>query len=211
MDDNTLEILKQISAGMRALLGGRCEAVIHDFTDITKSLVHVEGDVTHRSPGAPITDMAFKLLSEFGDDAPDKLGYKNVTEDGKVLKCSTIFIKDPKGNVVGSFGINYDVTDFVHLSSLFSDYTNFAGSAPAQEVRYAHNIQETMESVMDQAVAEYGKPAAAMTRQDRKNIVDKLEKSGVFMIKGAVQYLSNLLGASRYTIYNYIKECREAA
>ena len=211
MKKNTLDILVQIAEGMRALLGNRCEAVIHDFSDITQSLVYVSGDVTHRAPGAPITDMAFKLLSEFGDQTPDKLGYKNVTEDGKVLKCSTIFVRDQDDKVVGSFGINYDVTDFVHLASLFGEFTNFEGSAPAQEVRYAHNIQETMESVIDQTVADYGKPAAAMTRQDRKNIVDKLERSGVFMIKGAVQYLSNLLGASRYTIYNYIKECREAA
>ncbi len=208
MKKNQLKTLIQMAEGMRALLGDRCEAVIHDFTNISKSLVYVSGDITNRSVGAPITDMAFKLLNEFGDDVPDKLGYKNITDDGKVLKCSTMFIRDEKGTVVGSFGINYDVTDFINLSSLFSEYTSWSGGNGVQHARYAHNMRETMESLIDQAVAEYGKTAAAMKREDRKEIVGKLEKSGVFMIKGAVQYLSKLLGTSRYTIYSYLKEIR---
>ena len=209
MDAHQLDTLIQLAEGMRALLGERCEAVIHDFKNISKSVVYVSGNITKRSVGAPITDMAFKLLNEFGDDVPDKLGYKSITEDGKVLKCSTMFIRNNEGKVVGSFGINYDVTDFINLSTLFADYTNLSSSANGSQARYAHNMQETMESLIDQAVGDFGKTAAAMKREDRKEVVGRLEKSGVFMIKGAVQYLAKLLGTSRYTIYSYLKEIRE--
>ncbi len=210
MDRKTMELLTRLAEGMSSLLGERGEAVIHDFSDITKSLVYVSGGVTNRRAGAPITDMIFRIRSEHGDEAPDKLGYKIVTEDGKILKCSTIFIRDDRGGVVGSFGVNYDVTDFVHFAGVFADFTRFSSTTDTDKVRYAHNILETMEAVIDRVVAEYGTPTAMMNRQDRLNVVAKLEKSDVFMIKGSVPYLARLLGASPFTVYTYIKEVRRS-
>ena len=204
-----MDLLARLAEGMSALLGERGEAVIHDFSDISRSLVYVAGGVTNRRVGAPITDMVFRMLDEHGDKAPDKLGYKIVTEEGKILKCSTVFIRDGSGLVVGSFGVNYDVTDFVHVSSMFADFTNFYSSTDTHRVRYAHNILETMEAVIDRVVAEHKTPPAMMSRKDRLEVVDRLEHSHVFMIKGAVQYLARVLGASPFTIYTYLKEVRE--
>jgi predicted transcriptional regulator YheO len=41
-----------------------------------------------------------------------------------------------------------------------------------------------------------------MDRAEKKDIVRKWDRAGVFMIKGAVEYLAKVFGASRYTIYN---------
>ncbi|MDD2481760.1 MAG: helix-turn-helix domain-containing protein, partial [Lutispora sp.] len=38
------------------------------------------------------------------------------------------------------------------------------------------------------------------------NIVETLEDKGVFLIKGAVDYVAKVLCVSRYTIYNYLDE-----
>ncbi len=211
MDSKTVEFLARLAEGMSSLLGERGEAVIHDFSDISKSLVYVAGGVTNRRVGAPITDMVFRILDEHGDGAPDKLGYKIVTEEGKILKCSTVFVRDGEGRVKGSFGVNYDVTDFVHVSSMFADFTNFSSTTDTHQVRYAHNILETMEAVIDRVVAEHKTPPAMMNRKDRLMVVARLEHSDVFMIKGAVQYLARVLGASPYTIYTYLKEVRDGA
>lgn len=206
-----MDLLTRLAEGMSSLLGERGEAVIHDFSDISSSLVYVAGGVTNRRVGAPITDMVFRILDEHGDQAPDKLGYKIVTPEGKILKCSTVFIRDGRGRVAGSFGVNYDVTDFVHVSTMFSDFTDFSSSTDPDRVRYAHNILETMEAVIDSMVAEQGTPPAMMSRKDRLEVVARLEQSDVFMIKGAVQYLARVLGASPFTIYTYLKEVRGGA
>jgi predicted transcriptional regulator YheO len=65
-----------------------------------------------------------------------------------------------------------------------------------------------MESVIDTAVAEFGKLPATMDKADKKELIGKLDRAGVFMIKGSVDYLAKVFGASRYTIYNYLKEVR---
>mgnify|MGYP003587833755 CR=1 FL=1 len=214
MQAKNLAFLKRLAKGITTTFGERCEVVIHDFSDITQSLVYLEGNVTQRSVGAPITDLVYKLVNEFGNDAPDKLGYKNTLDKGKVLKCSTMFVRDDEGKIEGCICINLDVTDFIFLSKAFSEFNPVSAPGNGNEndqikEHYAKNFPETMESVIDTMLAEYHKVPAMMNRDEKKQIVQKLDKSGVFTIKGAVVYLAKVLGVSRYTIYSYLKEVRE--
>jgi predicted transcriptional regulator YheO len=66
-----------------------------------------------------------------------------------------------------------------------------------------------MESAIDIAVAEYGKVPAMMDKSDKLTVIQKLDKDDVFMIKGSVDYIAKVFGASRYTIYNYLKQIRD--
>ena len=83
------------------------------------------------------------------------------------------------------------------------------GIKPKKE-RYAKSFPETMESVIDNMIAKQGKVPSMMDKEEKKMIVRKLDKSGLFMIKGSVSYLAKVFGASRYTVYNYLKEGGES-
>lgn len=213
MQEKNFEFLTRMAKGITAIFGERCEVVIHDFSDITNSLVHLEGNITQRSLGAPITDLVYKLVNEFGKDAPDKLGYKNTLDNGKLLKCSTMFVRDAAGEIEGCICINFDVSDFVFLSKAFSEFNPLIPAANGNasdhpKERYAKNFPETMESVIDGMLAEYQKVPSMMDRDEKKKLVQKLDKSGVFSIKGAVLYMAKVFGVSRFTIYSYLKEVR---
>jgi predicted transcriptional regulator YheO len=214
MQKTTLESLKRLADGIVGVLGERCEVVIHDFADMAKSVVHIAGNLTNRSVGAPITDLPYRLLKEFGDKAPDKIGYKNTADNGKFLKCSTVFLRNEKGKIEGCFCVNFNVTDFVFLSTVFSDFSSLSQSSDPEGLftpkeHYTKSFSETMESVIDSTVAESGKMPAAMDKTERKELIGKLDRAGVFMIKGSVDYLAKVFGASRYTIYSYLKQVRE--
>ena len=213
MNANRLEFLKDLAKGINSVFGDRCEVVIHDFSDLKKSMVYISGDVTRRPLGSPIPDMLYRLLKEFGDEAPHKFGYKTTTEDGKIIKCATTMIRDDEGKLEGCFCINFNVTDFAFLATAFSDFTFIPQEATAPNGGAAQNgtqtsFAETMESVIDFAIADYGKVPAMMDKSDKLTVVQKLDKDGVFMIKGSVDYMARVLGASRYTIYNYLKQVR---
>ena len=216
MDQNNLEFLKNLAKGIISVFGNRCEVVIHDFSDFKKSLVYIEGDISKRSIGCPLPDMLYRLLKDFGNDAPDKFGYKSTTQDGKILKCSTTMIRDDEGKVEGCFCINFNVTDFTFLATAFSDFTFLAskgidgnGKGINQDVTPS-NFAESMESAIDIAVAEHGKVPSMMDKADKLEVMQNLDKDGVFMIKGSVDYMARVFGASRYTIYNYLKLIRAA-
>lgn len=213
MKKNNLEFLRNLARGMTSVFGDRCEVVIHDFSDLKRSLVHIEGDVTKRLLDSPIPDMLYRLIKEFGDDAPDKFGYKSTTEDGKILKCSTHMVRDDDGKLEGCLCINFNVTDFAFLASAFSDYT-FTSIQPTTGKATSLNgnqstFAESMESAIDFAVAEHSKVPAMMDKSDKLTVIQKLDKDGVFMIKGSVDYIARVFGASRYTIYNYLKQIRD--
>ena len=213
MQKAALESLKRLANGIVAVFGDRCEVVIHDFSNMARSVVYIAGNVTNRSVGAPITDLPFRLLEEFGNKVPDKIGYKNTTDSGKFLKCSTVFLRDQKGKVEGCLCVNFDVTDFIFMSKVFSDFNSLTESSGHEELftpkeHYTKSFAETVESVIDTMVAESGKMPASMDKAERKEFVGKLDRAGMFMIKGSVDYLAKVFGASRYTIYNYLKEVR---
>lgn len=198
---------------LTGVFGERCEAVIHDFADITQSVVHIDGNVTNRQVGAPITQTLARMVEEFGDEVPDKIAYKITTEDGKVLRCASIFIRDDSGRLEGCLAINFDISDFMFFQQAFSDFTfvstdNGNGSDAESFVQFSKKPTASMESTIDATIAKQGKPPAMMDKAQKKEIVHKLDKAGVFMVKGSVNYVARALGASRFTVYNYLKEVR---
>ena len=208
-----LNFLKRMAKGIVSVFGKRCEVVIHDFSDITQSVVHIEGNVTNRSVGAPVTSTMMRMLDEFGDQVPDKLAYKITTEDGKVLRCASIFLRDDSGALEGCLAINFNINDFTFFSQAFSDFTFMSdgtsnGTNGGSLVHFSNKPAKSMESVIDATVSQHEKPPAMMNKAEKKEIVGKLEKAGVFMVKGSIDYLANVFGASKYTIYNYLKEVR---
>jgi len=214
MGPQNMDLLQRIAKGIVAIFGSRCEVVIHDFSDITHSLVHIEGNVTNRRPGAAPTNTMMRMLNEFGDQVPDKLGYRITTEDGKVLKCATMFVRDTKGRLEGCLAINFNITDFIYFARTFDDFTSIPGSpdngSPGDSpVSFTSKPAENMQQMIDSMVAIQGKVPASMDKSEKKEIVRKLDKAGVFIIKGSVNYLAKVFGASRYTVYNYLKEVRD--
>ncbi len=216
MNQEKLTFLKSLARGVTSIFGDRCEVAIHDFSDFKKSLIYIQGDITNRSVGSPIPDMLYRLVKEFGDDAPDKFGYKSTTEDGKILKCSSNMIRDDEGKLEGCFCINFNVSDFAFFASAFNDFTflskkvaSVSNNGTSQDGSQS-TFAETMESAIDIAVSDHGKVTSMMDKSDKLEIMQKLDKDGVFMIKGSVDYMARVFGASRYTIYNYLKQIRDA-
>jgi len=209
MDQHTLDHLKRVADALVAVFGSKAEVAVHDFSDLEHSVVHIAGSLTGRCVGAPISHFPYRIYTEQGDAAEDVLGYKAVTNNGRVMKCSTVFVRDGHGKVTGCFSINLDVSDFMRLQGLLGEMIEFSAEAESTRKEFHTKIfPETVDSVIDGIVSDYGKPPSDMTKEDRMRIVADLEKAGVFMYKGAVQHVATLLGTSRYTIYGYLRESR---
>lgn len=207
-----LEAVVQIIPSLRQMLGPNFEVILHDLSHVESSIVMLEGDVTHREIGGPATDYLLMLLRENGDSAENSINYKNVLPDGRVLRSSTIFIRDDDGHIVGSLCFNQDLTDYIVARNLAEVNTAFGepDTEPPKET-FARDISEVMESVVDTEVSLFQKPVAYMQKDDKLCIVTRLEQKGIFAIKNAVDYVAERLGVSNFTIYNYLKEVRGTA
>ena len=103
---------------LQRTLGPLCEVAIHDFRDLDHSLVHLEGSLTGRKLGAPITNIVVKAWRQQGDAVADLVGYPSSTPGGKSLKSSTSFLRRADGRVIGAFCMNVDLSDLLHFQAV---------------------------------------------------------------------------------------------
>ena len=126
-----LQAALQLVEGIFQMLGSRYEVILHDLSHVESSIVALAGDVTHRKIGGPVTNYLLQLLQKYGDSAPNSINYRNVTTDGRILRSSTIFIRDENGHIVGSLCINQDLTDYIVASRPHQEMVSF--QHPAEE------------------------------------------------------------------------------
>lgn len=202
----------RVSQTIVKAFGSRCEIVIHDFEDVSRSVIHISGNVTNREIGAPLTDMVLSVLRRHGDDAEDMPFYRNTSKDGKILKSSTTFIRNPEGSIIGAFCVNFDITDAIGFSAFIEELTTIPESSNehSQET-FASSKNETVKSFLDKAIKSIGKAPKAMTRKEKIGLIGILEKQGAFLIKGAVEIVAQGMGISKFTVYSYLKVVRENA
>ena len=210
--DLIFQTLKQLADAIVSIFGRHCEVVFHDLThlaDLSHSLIHVAGDVTHRKPGAPITNVVVKSLHEEGNEVKDQYNYRTTTRDGRILKSSNIYIRNSRGKVIGALCINFDITEFLNTVSLLQSFVRIEDSDTSlKRETFASSANETIDSLIDQAVAEMGKQPSAMSTLERTKFIELLEHSGTFHIKGAVEYVARLMGVTKFTVYRYRQDIR---
>lgn len=205
-------VLVPVLKGIAQTLGPWFEVVIHDLKDPDHSLVFIEGGVTGRQPGAPVTDLVLKVLRTYGDKAADIIGYETRTKDGRRLRSSTMFLRDEAGRVRGCVCVNVDVSAFQQLMETLKQFT----TAQAPPVRanedavetFPTDVSEVLALLVERAVKGLGKPPSSTDRAERVELVRALDRKGAFLVKGAVDYLASILGVSRYTVYAYLEEAR---
>src|SRR5699024_2758838 len=129
---NWQENFKNIAYGLKASLGEDVEIVIHDFSNLDASVIHVSGNVTGRFVGAPITHILLKHLREKKNT--DILNIKVNLKDGKIIKSSSIFINDKNAHPIGCLSINIDITQLLHINNNINNFVTFFNQAENKSV-----------------------------------------------------------------------------
>ena len=66
----TFALLKQLSVGIAKLFAPHCEVVIHDFSDLERSIIHIDGNISGRRVGGSATDLLL-MQARNGDTVRD--------------------------------------------------------------------------------------------------------------------------------------------
>ena len=210
MKSNEIAFLTQLAKGVARQFGQNCEVVVHDLcaTEEDHSIVAIEnGHVTGRRLGDGPSHVVWEALKSDPSKLEDRLCYLTKTEDGKILKSSTIFLRDEDGKVSGIFAINYDIT----MMKAMEDQLRVFTSADAQEQEpetITHNVNDLLEELIKQSAQLVGKPVALMNKEDKVKAIRFLNESGAFLITKAGQRVCNFYGISKYTLYSYIDESK---
>ncbi|MDR0567726.1 MAG: helix-turn-helix transcriptional regulator [Spirochaetaceae bacterium] len=210
------KFLESLAKGIAYIFGTNCEVVIHDLKGqpYEHSIVAIEnGGVTGREVGDCGTNLGLEVIR--GTDANgDKYGYLTRTKDGKILRSSSVYIRDALHQVVGAVCINFDATLLLHaeeaIKSLTGDRRNPSALQEHEiEETFPKNVNELLETLLRQSADYVGKPAALMTKEDKLKGLTFLDEKGALLIKKSGDRIARFYGISKYTLYAYLDEIRD--
>lgn len=205
-------MLAPVMEAIAAVGGTHCEVVLHDLTrgDLEHSVYAIiNGHVSGRSVGGPSTNLGAEVLRNQDKDH-NAFGYRGRTADGRELISSSVYYRDREGRIIASLCINRDLSPvqgaMASLAALLPESPGSATDAPHELV--GPDVTSVLEDMISEAIAATGKPATAMTKADRIEVLRLLEDRGAFHIKRAAEKVSTRLGVSRVTTYGYLDEVR---
>jgi predicted transcriptional regulator YheO len=201
-----LNFVSRLVGALGQTFGKYCEIVVHDFNCPESSIIAItNGDLTGREVGDTLDALGFQLLKNH--PASDLLNYRTKTKEGKELRSSSIFLRDEKGQIFGALCVNVDVSGLLKAQEWLQEALGSASTTIDE--RFEHSVDEVLDNLIQNAISNIGKKTADMTREDKVAIVAYLEAKGAFLIRYSVERVAELLGMTKYTIYNYLDEIRK--
>ena len=201
MKKSLIEFYTRLAHGLAVQFGSNCEVVVHDLQgkDIEHSIIAIEnGHVTGRRIGDGPSQIVLESLhnSKQNLKQEDRLAYLTKTKNGKILKSSTIFIRD-----------DYDISLMLAMEKELSSFTGTIEEDTTKEP-IAVNIGDLLDELITQSVQHIGKPVTLMSKEDKVQVVRLLNEAGAFLITKSGPKVCQFLGISKYTLYSYLDEIK---
>jgi predicted transcriptional regulator YheO len=230
--DWTIAAVAEIVEPLGMTLPPPSEIILHDLSKLPNSIVAIYGDVTGRQVGDPATNYLLERASS--GLLENDVGYETTLDDGRVLRSSTVIIRNRVGNPVAALCINIDISAWLQVEKLAAAMTfkrggpdhaavsqppasTASGTAGTEEKRgsrtrerFPKSVDELTDTMIQDAIQSSGLDVLAMKKRHKVQIVKLLQDKGLFLIKDAVEKVSGALGVSRFTIYNYLNEIAES-
>lgn len=199
-------LFTQLLTLLEMQFGKNCEVVLHDLTgDYNHSIIDIRnGHITNRQVGGCGSNLGLEILNGNVLDG-DRFNYITNTEDGKVLRSSSIYLKDSFGNVIGSLCINLDITETLRFDDFLRRYNQYDA---VQSEFFAQDVNSLLEYLIQQAQNFIGKPPRELTKEERLIFIQYLYKKGAFQISKSSVHICEVLGISKFTLYNDLDTIR---
>lgn len=198
--------------GLAEYLGNGYEIVLHSLENLDHSAVKViNGHHSNRAVGAPITDLALKLLEDIQRENGSGRNriYNNRSKNGSPIKAATLPILGENERLIGLICINFYMD--TPLSDLLGSLTgaqeasngvkeSLSGSA---EDLIAHSIAEIKASISNNTNISY--------QNRNKAMIEHLFSKGIFRLKKAVPKVADIMGISPNTVYLHLRALKKRA
>lgn len=207
LDENSL---KQMVDMLEQQFGSHCEVVLHDLSKpYDQTIVDIRnGYITGRSIGDCGSNLGLEVIRGTVRNG-DKYNYVTHTRDGKILRSSSIYLKDTKGEVRYSLCVNVDITDSVRYENYLREANRYEIGEHKSEEVFVSNVGDLLEYFLEEGKKYIGKEPAEMNKDDKMKLLEFLDQKGAFLITKSGEKVCEVLGISKFTFYNYLEVIRK--
>ena len=186
--------------------GENCEVVVHDLTQgLEHSVIAIEnGYVTGRKVGSPSTNLGLEVLRGTQKGA-DRYGYITHTPNGKILRSSSIYFENDEGKIIGSFCVNFDITDLLRTQNFLKNLTVSNDASYTQE-HFMPDLNDIVEILIHEYLSSHDLKLETMGKTEKFNLIKYLDDKGAFLVRNSSNKVCEFLDISKYTLYAYLKD-----
>lgn len=198
--------LEVLASFLAEALGANTEVVIHDLSDLEHSLCLIRNPISRREVGAPATDLALRMLRECtdGDSPPFRANYGGKTLDGRQFRSSSLVVRDEHGTPRAMICLNSDDRRLRQVIESLQSMVS-ADDAPQEEL-LSGSIELVGDEMINRELARYALPAHSLGVDEKRELVRRLDRNGLFLVKGFIAKTAGMLGISEPTLYRYLKD-----
>jgi predicted transcriptional regulator YheO len=212
--NSILEQYVPVAEVIAKTFGNDCEVVLHDLTVPQSSVVYtVNNHVTGRNVGQSFNHLITEVLLSQNFTNDYSANYYFHTDDGRLIKSSTLLIRNHDKKVIGALCINIDTTRITEninwLSSLIPQNPDqpLKHNYQQEDMHETEHIQEIANDLIDKIIG--NKPVEQLRRDEKVEMVRFMEQKGIFLIRGTIDRVAEKLNISKVTVYSYIEEIKE--
>jgi len=202
-DELLLREAETIATAIGRMFPGLCEVVLHDLRDPEHTVRVIENNLSGREIGDPATEIGVARIQD--PDYPNVIqNYPNTFPDGRPAKSTSIGIKNSEGTYIAALCLNLDVSLFATVArSLHNLVSTDEQQQPLTETLRARTVDE-LRTLVEEFASARGQTPRGLTAKDRRELLRDLKEKGYLDVKHSVPVLTEILGVSRATVYNYV-------
>lgn len=196
-----IELYFPIAESISLLLHPDGEVVVHDLK--TGKIAAIYNNFSKRSVGdeSLIEELDYR---KFPDVFPV---YVKINWDGRKTKSTSATIRDNKGNPIGLFCINLDISRWEEFRHFLNQWTSTNQDQP--EILFKDDWREKINVYVSEYLKKENTVLKMLNKEKKQDLIKALHREGAFKAKNAATYVADVLDLSRATIYNYLRVANE--
>jgi predicted transcriptional regulator YheO len=179
--------------------------VLHD--PATDQVVAIWNPLSRREVGEPSLLGELDGLAETGRDVYGP--YPKSLPDGRRLSSVSAVLRDADGKAGLVLCVNVDRTAFEEAGRILAAFA--APVAQQPRVLFERDWTETLNELVGDFVRDRGVPVERLSRDDRLELIGRLEAAGVLSQRRSVPTVARALKISRSALYQLLGDARKEA
>lgn len=196
----SLQNSQPFAEAVACLLHPFAEVVIHDLEK--DQIQAIYNPLSRREIG----DNSYLDRLDF-DISENIIGpYTKTNWDGRPMKSISVVIRNQSGEADGFLCINVDTSAFKSAQSLLQSFlgNNVVIKEDTQRL-FKDDLYERINLYVQSFCREKQVSIEALNKDEKQEIINALVTDGAFEGRNAASYIGRVLGVSRSTVYNYLK------
>ncbi|KMN30665.1 hypothetical protein VI26_20870 [Chromobacterium sp. LK1] len=196
---------QSIADAIATLFYPYAEVVLHDLA--TQSVAYIANNFSKRELG---DDSGLEEL-ENTPDATVIGPYEKLNWDGRKLRSISVVLRDDAGAALGMMCVNLDISVFEGARAALDLFLSGSKLVAQPALLFEDDWQERINRFIHGWLQQRQLSLSILSREHKRELVQALLREGAFRGKNAADYVANVLGMGRATVFKHLKELKEQA